>query len=523
MKLINAGNVDVFEYETISGKVPLGLRKDDAKVELYINDTLISKSDFIHEDQKYVYFNLGIFDLWRFAQKSDIISVMYDGNPLRMPSGNLFEHPMQNGKEDLDRLLLRFSEGQSFNSDGRIVKVTKDQDHAWQSAVLEMYKDVDQIIERITGSKSFIYSGTLLGYVRERGFIPHDKDMDCAYISRGSTPQDVQREFAELASTLIAAGYDVNPKASCISVRKTAGSAIMVDIAHLFLKDDGTIGFPFGTVDPSPVGIDFFEPVITGELAGFQVGLPASPASVASIVYGPEWMTPNPRFNWSRDRRRRDMETLMTRGDRSRISMDNHYSRKAAIYPSLFSSWLLAAQYSGDFEVAFDLGCGNGRDLLNLSLIADRAIGIDRSRYATTAAEKLIENANNCVVAQADLLEQGQLSKISDGYRKYNKPALFYARFLMSSITNDEESMLLDEVSKCSRKGDLLAIEARTSQDEKRAKYNLRSYRRYIVPQELAGSLRERGFELRHAEEGTGLAPYYREDPMVIRIIAERL
>ena len=517
--------MDRFDVEGISGKVrDLGPSVASDYVGLYINDVLVTKAHLTRSDDRSREFKFGGYDFWRFSKRSDKVSIRFEGAALPMPNGKLYAHPARDGKEDLESLEKRFSKGQAFDLSGRIRHLPKDQDHTWQEGVLTLYQAVAQEIESVTGCKSFLYSGTLLGYVRNNGFIPHDKDMDCAYLSMAGTAQDAAAELAELGEALIAAGFHVTPKASCISVRKTMGSKVMVDIAHLFIKPDGFVGFPFGTVGTEDVSPDAFVPTGTGTLSGYEVGLPARPKDVVEHIYGAEWGIPDPGFTWTDRRRRRDPEALLSYGQRSRIAMNDFYSRPVITEKSSFSKWLTEVGIIPEVATAIDVGCGNGRDSSSLLAIASSVVGVDRSDYAVTAARDAAGSFETLQIVHADILVPGTLSGLAKSCGdKEGGAILFYHRFVLNGLTSSEEKVLLSELAAATEPGDFLAFEHRTEEDKDRKKAIFRSFRRFVNSELTVASLEKLGFKILHNEAGVGMSQFGREDPHVVRIIAKRL
>lgn len=518
------GFVERYEKQGIDGRVRFPQNRERAVyVELLINETVVLRSPVIPDRHGWGSFKIGVYDVWRFAKRADRISVRYSGHSLTMPNGKPFGHPAKDGKEDLAALVRRIASGQAFDAEGKITHLSKDLDLTWQDGVLSLYRAVDGVIEAVTGSRSFIYSGTLLGYVRNNGFIPHDKDMDCAYVSKERSPLEVAEEFAALGETLIAAGYQVTPKASCISVRESPGSKIMVDIAHLFIKADGNIGFPFGTVGVAPVSPTAFEPVGKGQLSGFAVGIPANPPDVVEHVYGEHWGVPDPDFKWSERRRRRDAQALLSYARRSRIAMDDFYSRPVEAAPSSFARWLVESELVPQAELVLDIGCGNGRDLATLQNLAPVVVGVDRSRYAAQAARTHTHTVPGIYIVEDDVLEPGTIKNLANEHRnEVSGVVLYYHRFILNGLTSAEEEVLFSELAAATEPGDYVAFEHRTDQDEGRKKALFRSYRRFIAAAETVASLEAHGMTILHCEAGEGLAPFGREDPHVVRIVAKR-
>lgn len=518
VKRSRRGKIDSWDKKSISGSVHASVGARAPKtVRLMINDMSVLEVPVKVTDDGRLGFKIGMYDVWRFTAKNDRISVFFGDTALTFPDGKIFLNPDRNGKESLDQLRQRFSYGQYFDKAGKIKvrKLTKDRDQIWQDGVMTLYAEVTDVIREVTGSDSFIFSGTLLGYVRDKGFIPHDKDMDCAYLSDKKTEVEVAEEFAALGDALIAAGYCVTPKASCISVRRSSGSNVMVDIAHLFIKSDGNVGFPFGRVGTDAVSVDVFLPVGSGALSGYSVGIPAKPEELVKHIYGQDWQIPDPGFKWSERRQSRDPGPLLDYSQRTRIAMDDLYSRPEITEPSAFALWIADHDSLPPIKEAFDLGCGNGRDLLTLRSVAERVTGIDRSPYAVSAAIQLTTGSSEIEVYQADLLQEGTLSSPEGDFAR-----LFYARLLLNGLTKSEQDTLFESLDAVMKPGDFLAFEHRTTKDEKLKKARFRSFRRFVDTNDLLQRLNELGLEIIHHEEGTGLAPFEHEDPHVVRIIA---
>ena len=516
------GTVQVIDSTRAAGWVRSSPAHTANEIDLFINDFKVTTGLLEEPVSGKHSFSIGLYDVWRFAHRTDRIQIRLNGEPLLMPDGKDYFVPLRNGKENLGKLKVRLSRGQFFDEAGKIHKPSKDLDFAWQRGVLGLYLDVDKVIRQTTGSNSFIYSGTLLGYVRDNGFIPHDKDMDCAYVSTFSDPREVAEEFFRVGAALIDAGYHVTPKASCISVRLERSSSVMVDIAHLFVKSDGTVGFPFGTVTTGDVQPSMFEPVQQGELAGHQVGLPHEPDSVVETIYGPDWRIPDPDFRWSERRKRRDASALLSYTQRSMLAMDDYYAKPLTPVISRFAQWLAERVEFGQFSAIYDIGCGDGRDASALTRPGIRTIGVDRSRYAIAATESSATGREFAEVLQVDVLDDGVLADVVRANRRSGS-VLIYCRFFLSGLTEQEESRFFGILGDVTHSGDYVAFEHRSDDDTHRKKELFRSFRRFLSAESTFEQLGDAGFEVTAHDAGTDMAPFGREDPHVVRIIAKRI
>ncbi|WP_147407246.1 class I SAM-dependent methyltransferase [Arthrobacter sp. AG1021] len=467
-------------------------------------------------------FSIPLYDQWRFAKTEDKIRLIQNKMPLEFPDGRDFLVPQQDGKEDLILLAERFEKGQRFDERGRIRILAKAEDADWQEGVLSLFEDVAEVIRQLTGSQAFLYSGTLLGFIREKGFISFDKDMDCAYLSEADSARGAALEFELLGDALIKAGFSVNAKASCISVRRVPGSIVMVDIAHLFLKSNGEIGFPFGTVGTDPVYRDFIEPTQPANFMGFDVQIPNRPEKLIAQIYGSDWEIPNPNFKWTQERKRRDAEALLSYTARSRLAADDFYSHSSRKRPSRFAQEIVSHPLAEVVDSVIDLGCGDGLDSILLREKFENVLGLDRSAYAIRCS---LGNAGRSQqrpdFVRSDILIAGKLSRISASLRFENSGSiLFYSRFLLHALTNAECSRLLIEISNAANRGDFIAFEYRNEKDRENKKRYSRSFRNFINDESLKELLNSSGFRILSHESGCDFSKYGKENPDTSRVIA---
>ncbi|WP_434923052.1 hypothetical protein ACR9WD_07085 [Glutamicibacter sp. PAEs-4] len=501
-----------------------GVTSSESLLELYIDDFLIQSVRPKRLEDGTNSFEIVLYDQWRFASPDNQLCVMQDGKRLAFPDGLDSYSPIKIGKESKQDLLDRFARGQKFDDKGRIRVLAKAEDMAWQEGVLELFKEVSEVIYQVTGSHAFIYSGTLLGYVRENGFISFDKDMDCAYLSKRGNAAEAAAEFALLGRALLKAGYSVNAKASCISVRRISGSIVMVDIAHLFRKEDGAIGFPFGTVGQDRVDPGVIEPTVQSEFMGHQVRVPKSPELLLEQVYGKSWRVPNPNFSWVNERRRRDPEALLSYSARSQLAADDFYSHSRRANPSRFAAYVLQHDVFKASKSVIDLGSGDGEDSILFGKSMDAVLGIDRSIYSIRSSNNSHRGVpRNVSFTRADILDSGVLSKIVARHRLNNPgPILFYARFLLHSLTQSELSKLFALLSQVVIAGDSLALEFRTLEDRKLKKRYNRSFRNFIDSSEIEDKLQQIGFKIVDSQKSDNYSKYGKENPVTSRLLAVR-
>lgn len=189
-------------------------------------------------------------------------------------------------------------------------------------------------------------------------------------------------------------------------------------------------------------------------------------------------------------------------------------------YPSNFARNITNELTPG--TVIVDLGCGNGRDSLYFDNIGMNVIAIDMSETAITKLKN--EHGDKKVqFYQGDFVNDSKLYSC--------EPDCFYSRFTIHAISEEQQNILLKNVYEQLKPGGKFYIEVRSILDDKyglgeeiaRNTYVYEGHsRRFIVREELEQQLEQQGFRILYSEESRHFAPFKDQDPIVLRITAEK-
>ena len=206
----------------------------------------------------------------------------------------------------------------------------------------------------------------------------------------------------------------------------------------------------------------------------------------------------------------------------NRIYWTKYYkSHRENAQPSPFAQYCFRKYCSLNKNAKIlELGCGNGRDSIFFMKQGLNVLGLDIVREQLKYLRKKYVSSNNVTFYCTD-------------FTAYAKPEFYdyiYSRFTIHVITEEQETLTLENCYKNLKKNGLLFIEVRSIKDEMFAKSNKISstegktdhYRRFAVFDKLIEKITMCGFEIVEATESCGLAIYKDEDPCIIRIIAKK-
>jgi len=152
---------------------------------------------------------------------------------------------------------------------------------------------------------------------------------------------------------------------------------------------------------------------------------------------------------------------------------------------------------------------------------------MDLSHQAVKSCIDLSKSRNlgHLTFFQGDLTSKESIQKTVDHAREKagKKDIVFYSRFVIHSIDDEQELMFLEILSNCLRPDELVYFEFRSKEDSELIKHYVGHFRRYIDTDSFSQQLvQELGFEIEYSITGKGMAKFKEEDPFVSRVIARK-
>lgn len=470
-------------------------------------------------------FRFRVRDVWDYGKKTGKVVVKADGSPLPIAGKGMYAHPHRNGRFTYAELKHKMANGHIFSSEG-VLQLSKKLDTVWQGRVLGLYDEVRQVLKEAHGYDSFAIYGSLLGAVREGGFIGHDFDFDMAYVSPHAEGRKAADEMKQLAFTFIDRGFDVDCRRTALHIHHGEDHETRIDLFHLYFDKDGVLSFPFGVAGETQVRREAWQGVKEVPFAGRQISVPSCAEQVVEAIYGVNWRTPKPGFEWGRDRRTRATAGTIGIHTGQEVYWANFYARTEYTEGSTFYDFVNGREDTP--ATIIDIGCGDGRDSFAFASAGRRVFGMDRSHVGVKNAGKKAEVLGIAEKATFHVCDVGDVANLTSNLDEAfaasaDGPVMFYLRFFLHSIPEDVQDTLMKVLGERARPGDMFAAEFRTTKDEAIAKVHGNHYRRFQDGPAFGVTLAEKhGFDVLFEVEGTGLSPYKGEDPELYRVIARR-
>jgi diadenosine tetraphosphate (Ap4A) HIT family hydrolase len=169
----------------------------------------------------------------------------------------------------------------------------------WMEPTLRHYERANEVFEKEFGKSLYAVGGTLLGAIRDGGFISFDKDMDVAFSCETTTPELTRQRFVEVLLRLIDMGED-------ISIVDRAGrlqphhakwwddDGHYFDLFPSYFDNQGYYCRPTFVRIPMPQA-EFF-PLKQVPFNNGKIYVPTMSEKKLGLVMGPGWRVPDPKW-----------------------------------------------------------------------------------------------------------------------------------------------------------------------------------------------------------------------------------
>lgn len=208
--------------------------------------------------------------------------------------------------------------------------------------------------------------------------------------------------------------------------------------------------------------------------------------------------------------------------NRDTVYWNDYYNKNLAVLqPSRFAQYALQFMKAGNKML--EVGCGNGRDSIFFSENSLDVTAVDASDQSICTLQEKYSEYGNLMFVCDDFVTSKALYMQQYHY--------CYSRFSIHAISSRQQKILIKNVFDSLKSGGKFFIEVRSIHDplfgkgekiEENAYIYNGHFRRFIVKHELEQELIEVGFRIEYSEENKGFAPYEDEDPIVLRIIAQK-
>lgn len=185
-------------------------------------------------------------------------------------------------------------------------------------------------------------------------------------------------------------------------------------------------------------------------------------------------------------------------------------------FPSQFAVFVQSWLCSSDCNF-IEVGCGNGRDSMFFHSLGHRVVVSDQ--VISKELEGYVNANDNFSAVESSICDAvSSLGKIVD----FSEPAVLYSRFFQHAITEQDQIVMLKNLSSALHEDSILFFEFRLQEDENNHKeFGTDHFRRFQSSSEFIKTLEECNFECKFTCEGTGYARYKDEEPYVGRFVVK--
>jgi 2-polyprenyl-3-methyl-5-hydroxy-6-metoxy-1,4-benzoquinol methylase len=230
--------------------------------------------------------------------------------------------------------------------------------------------------------------------MRSGNLLPHDDDVDLAFLCQKSDPQDVTLVSFELERQLVRLGYTVvrhsHAHLEIPFFTNDGGIDYYIDIFTGYYSADGLYNQPFAL--RGELAKSELLPTKDIDVGGVTLPAPAVPEAWLEFAYGPNWRIPDPSFRWKPSHSTlRRFESSYGVFNRQRVFWEKTWQKVTKRRPGEEDDHENVDRFLQMLpERAFvvDLGCGDGRHAERIAAAGHSVLGVDYSFEALRVARQ---------------------------------------------------------------------------------------------------------------------------------------
>jgi len=172
-------------------------------------------------------------------------------------------------------------------------------DEDWRQNIFQAYQLAREAIADIDGlSDLFVAYGSLLGQVRSGDFIAHDDDFDAGVFVDADSPAEAAQHYYRIVGILRERGYRVETSGNHLGNFHLYLTGLPeIDVFLYYYRDSTRELCSYNLAHVCER--DIVLPLRTAELAGCSVLVPNQSDALLAAIYGENWRTPDPYFQWN--------------------------------------------------------------------------------------------------------------------------------------------------------------------------------------------------------------------------------
>ena len=178
-------------------------------------------------------------------------------------------------------------------------------------------------------------------------------------------------------------------------------------------------------------------------------------------------------------------------------------------------------------SVIVELGSGNGRDAHYFASQGFITVAMDLSSAGIDSCKEYAQSKgiHHSLFFQGDLTDEESIQQVVNEARSRSTSGavVFYSRFVMHSIDDEQQESFLNGLAQCVEQNDTAYFEFRSKEDADLDKHYGGHFRRYVDTKSFEQALVSiANLTPEYSITGQGMARFKEEDPFVSRIIAKR-